>query len=107
VSGKNGRLHPRVVHPGNGQSHDDGGNELLRKISGAECQPESDRRRADRYDHRERNEQRIVTNLDVALHRRHAGVMHGDDAKSHEDTAEDEVQRRTVRVTDHVKAAAR
>ena len=46
VSGKNGRLHPRVVHPGNGQSHDDGGNELLRKISGAECQPESDRRRA-------------------------------------------------------------
>jgi len=33
--------------------------------------------------------------------------MHGDDAKSHEDTAEDEVQRRTVRVTDHVKAAAR
>jgi hypothetical protein len=32
VSGKNGRSHRRVVHAGNGQAHDDGGNELLPEI---------------------------------------------------------------------------
>ena len=39
VSGKNGRSHPRIVHTGNGQAHDDRGNELLPNSGGSECQP--------------------------------------------------------------------
>src|ERR1700730_18037920 len=39
VNGKSGPSHRRVVHTGNGQAHHDGGNELLSKIRGSECQP--------------------------------------------------------------------
>ena len=39
VSCKAGPFHRRVVHPGNGHTHHDGGNELLCKIRGSECQP--------------------------------------------------------------------
>ena len=39
-------------------------------------------------------------------HGRHAGVMHGGNAKSHEDAAENEAKRRYARATDDVKAAA-
>ena len=39
VNGKRGPSHRRVVHTGNGQTHDDGGNELLSKIRSSECQP--------------------------------------------------------------------
>src|SRR5260221_1186892 len=39
VSCKSGPSHGRVVHTGNGQAHHDGGNELLPKIRGSECQP--------------------------------------------------------------------
>jgi hypothetical protein len=47
VSAKNGTSHRRVVHTGNRQTHDGGGNELLPKIRGSECQaivPPSTRR---------------------------------------------------------------
>src|SRR5258707_4678665 len=36
----------------------------------------------------------------------HAGVMHGGNAKSHEDAAENEAKRRCALATDDVKAAA-
>ena len=39
VSGKNGGPHPRVVHAGDGQAHDDRRSELLPEIRGSECQP--------------------------------------------------------------------
>ena len=38
-SRKNGRPHPRVVHAGNRQAHDDRRSELLPKIRGSESQP--------------------------------------------------------------------
>jgi len=56
VSGKDGRSHRRVVHTGNRQTHDDRGDEVLPSFRGSECQPQGRRRRADRYDHGERNE---------------------------------------------------
>ena len=49
---------------------------------------------------------RVVAELDVLPHRRHAGVMHGDNAKSHEDAAENEAKRRSALATNDVKAAA-
>src|SRR5437660_2769256 len=39
VNAKSRPSHRRVMHTGNGQPHDDGGNELLSKSRGSECQP--------------------------------------------------------------------
>ena len=106
LSGVDGRSHPGVVHTGNGQAHHDGGNELLPAIGGSKCQPQCRRRCADRYDHGERNEERVVADLGVTPHGRHAGVVHGDDANSHENAAENEAKDGYPRAADDVEAAA-
>jgi hypothetical protein len=106
VSGEDGRSHPGVVHAGNGEAHHQGGDELLPKLRGPERQPQGRRRRADRDDHGERNENSFVAERGVPPHCRHADVMHGDDAKPHDDAAENEVKRRCALLADDVKAAA-
>ena len=106
VSGKNDRSHRGVVHAGDGQAHHDRGTEPLPEIRGAECQPEGHGGRADRDDHREGNESAVMGELGVPPHGGHAGVVHRDDAESHEDPAEHEAEPRGTRATDDVEAAA-
>jgi hypothetical protein len=106
LSGKNGPRHRRIVQTGNGQAHNDGGNELLPEIRGSKCQPQSRRRGADRYEEGERNVETIVAMLGLSRHGSHAGVMHGGNAKSHEETAENEARQRCALAADDVKADA-
>src|SRR5216684_3208986 len=50
--------------------------------------------------------QQVVVEFGVPPHCRHAGVVHGGNAKSHEDAAENEAKRRSALATNDVKAAA-
>ena len=56
VNREDGRAHRGVVHPGDGQAHDDGGDESLAEIGGPERQPQGRGRRADGDDQGERDE---------------------------------------------------
>jgi hypothetical protein len=78
----------------------------LPQIRGSECQPQCTRRCADRYDQRERDEQGIVAEQRVSPHCRHVGIMHRGNAKSHEDAAENELQRRRAPAAEDIKCAA-
>src|SRR5712692_8816218 len=50
--------------------------------------------------------QQVVAEFGVPPHCRHAGVVHGGNAKSHEDAAENEAKRRSALATNDVKAPA-
>ena len=84
--------HSGVVHARDGEAHDDGAADLrvplpAGSIPQRECDEQRRERRDDGDSEREREEEAVVRDVRMHLHRGHADVVHRADAKPHENRA--------------------
>ena len=106
MRGEDRRLHRRIVHSRYGEPHRDGCDKLLDKARVLKGEPKGDRRGSHGDQDRNRDPERVVIDMRAHPHRRHAGVVHGDDAEADEAAAEEEDFRCRLFATDGVKPDA-
>ena len=92
VGGKTGGGHSGVVHAGNGDAHDDGSGGAQAAHTGVaiaqvEGDPQGSAGSDDGDDHRQEEQGRVVADGRRHAHGCHAGVVHGADAGSHDESA--------------------
>ena len=84
--------HAGVVHAHDGHAHDHGGDHAQAVAAAVVAQLEGDPQRCSRGTdgdrHRDREQQRVIGDLRIHAHRRHAHVVHQRDAQAHQQRAQ-------------------
>jgi hypothetical protein len=101
-----GGRHARVMHAGDGRAHDDGAADLLPQALRPHSEPQGRRRRRDGDHDRQAEEHGVIAEARRHAHRRHAGVVHGDDTDPSEDAAAENGGPRPMPVKDDEQSQA-
>ena len=109
-----GRGHRRVVHGGDGKAHDQRTDAVPDRAEAAEIELADDLAHLQRQDgeqdgddDRGGEQRRVVAHQGVELHRHHAGVVHGADARAHQRAADQQAAGGDDRPGDDVQGHAR